>query len=147
MNELQIKRVEDCAEWLELSARDYTASASISWLIDQVGLLCNSMAFVNSQMAIAKRELNIMKVGAYHNMLASSIASESYFAPSLAKDYINGKCAKEQYAYDICERCSRTIMHTLEALRTCISALKEEAKVSQYQGQQQYHSSLKEAGV
>lgn len=138
MNELQIKRVSDCMEWLELSAKDYTASASIPWLIDQVGLLCNAMAFVNSQMAIAKRDLNIRKVGAYHNMIASSIANETYFAPSIAKDYVSAQISKEQFEYDLCERCSRTITHTLEALRTCISALKEEAKISNYSGQQQY---------
>ncbi len=131
--ELQIARVEDCNEWLELSAKDYTASQSISWLIDQVGLLCNSMAFVNNQMAVAKRSLNIAKVKAYHDMIASSIANETYFAPSLAKEYTAAKCHDEQYNYDLCERCSRTITHTLEALRTCISALKEEIKVSQYQ--------------
>lgn len=133
MTELQIKRVEDCNTWLEKSSEDYTASQSIAWLIDQVGLLCSAMAFVNEQMAIAKRVLNIRKVAAYHNMIASSIANESYFAPSIAKEYVNAQCSKEQYDYDICERCSRTITHTLEALRTCISALKEEIKVSNYQ--------------
>lgn len=131
--ELQIKRVEDCMEWLETSATDYTASQSISWLIDQVGMLCSSMAFVNNQMAQAKRKLNIAKVKSYHDMIASSIANETYFAPSLAKEYTSAKCDKEQYEYDLCERCSRTITHTLEALRTCISALKEEIKISQYQ--------------
>lgn len=130
---LQIAKVEDYNEWLEVSSKDYTASQSISWLIDQVGLLCNKMAFVNNQMAVAKRILNIAKVKAYHDMIASSIAQEEYFAPSLAKDYIAAKCDIEQYNYEICERCSRTITHTLEALRTCISALKEEIKISQYQ--------------
>lgn len=84
-------------------------------------------------MAVAKRILNIQKVKAYHNMIASSIANASYFAPSLAKEYVSAQCSKEQYDYDVCERCSRTITHTLEALRTCISALKEELKISQYQ--------------
>ena len=134
MAPLQIKRVEDCMDWLEKSSQDYTASQSISWLIDQLGLLCNSMAFVNNQMAIAKRELNIKKTKSYYSLVASSAATQRYFAPSLAKDFINSQCEKEVYDYDICERCSRTILHTLEALRTCISALKEENKVMNYTG-------------
>lgn len=129
---LEIKRVEDCLSWLEISATDYTASASIAWLIDQVGALCNSMAFVNNQMAIAKKQLNDAKVGAYQTLALSSKANEQYYSPSLAKDYISAKCAEENYAYDICERASRTITHTLEALRTCISALKEESKIANY---------------
>jgi hypothetical protein len=57
--ELQIKRVEDCLEWLESAADGYTAAQSISWLIDQVGMLCKSLAFVNNQMAVAKKILTI----------------------------------------------------------------------------------------
>jgi hypothetical protein len=45
---LQIEKVESCAEWLETSAEDYTANQSIGWLIDQMGMLCKSMAFVNT---------------------------------------------------------------------------------------------------
>lgn len=130
---LQISRVEDAMEWLESSAEDYTASQSISWLIDQIGTLCKSMAFINGQMAVAKKILNKNKAKAYNDLILSSVANETYFAPSLAKDYINAKIEEDQYNYDICERCSRTLVHTIEALRTCVSALKEEAKISNYQ--------------
>lgn len=133
MQALQIKRVEDCLEWLETAADDYTATQSINWLIDQVGLLCKSMAFANNQMAISKEILNRAKVDAYNSLLMSSVAQQTYFAPSLARDYISAKLSKEQYDYDCCERCSRTITHTLEAIRTCISALKEEYKTMNYQ--------------
>lgn len=130
--ELQIKRVEDCFNWLEASAEDYTASQSINWLIDQMGMLCKSMAFVNNQMAVAKKQLSAAKVKAYNTLVSSSVANAEYFSPSLAKDYIAAKLEQEQYNYDICERCSRTLLHTIEALRTCISALKEESKISSY---------------
>lgn len=132
MAELQIKRVEDCLVWLEASAEDYTASQSINWLIDQMGMLCKSLAFVNNQMAVAKRNLNKVKVNAYNSLVASSVANEQYFSPSLAKDYIGAKIDQEQYNYDICERCSRTLLHTIEALRTCISALKVESQATSY---------------
>lgn len=130
--ELQISRVESCAEWLEMSAEDYTASQSIGWLIDQMGALCKSLAFVNTQMAVAKAILQERKVKAYNNLISSEVANETYFAPSLAKDFINAKCSQEQYDFEICERTSRTLVHTIEALRTCISAAKEEAKAINY---------------
>lgn len=129
---LQISRVEDCSEWLQSSAEDYTAAQSISWLIDQMGLLCKSLAFVNNQMAVAKEKLNRKKTVIYNRLATSSIANQEYYSPSLAKDWISARLMKEQYEYDICERCSRTLFHTIEALRTCISALKEEAKISSY---------------
>jgi len=131
--ELQIKRVEDCFEWLEAQAESYTASQSIAWLIDQMGMLCKSLAFVNNQMAVAKKILNKKKVRSYNSLVGSSVANEQYFSPMLAKDYISAKIEQEQYDYDVCERCSRTLLHTIEALRTCISALKEEAKTTHYQ--------------
>lgn len=131
---LQIKRIQDCQEWLETSADDYNASQSISWLIDQLGQLCKAMAFVNNQMAVSRKILNERKVEAYHSLLASSVANAEYFAPSLAKDYISAKCSEEQFNYDLAERCSRTIVHTLEVLRTAVSALKEEAKINSYGG-------------
>ncbi|HWJ30175.1 MAG TPA: hypothetical protein VNS32_26810 [Flavisolibacter sp.] len=131
--ELQIKRVEDCIEWLESAADGYTATQSIAWLIDQVGMLCKSLAFVNNQMAVAKKVLNKKKVAAYNNLLGSTLANNETISPMLAKDYISGKIEQEQYDYDVCERCSRTLLHTIEALRTCISALKEEAKTMGYQ--------------
>lgn len=129
-NELQINRVEDCNNWLQ-EGEAFTHSQSINFLIDKLGELSVSLSFVNNQMAIAKRLLNIKKVGAYHSLIASETASETYFAPSLAKDYIAAKCSEEQYNYDLCERCSRSIVHTIDAIRTAISALKEESKISQ----------------
>lgn len=133
---LNIKRVESCLDWLEKSAGGYTASQSIGWLIDQLGELCAALPFVNNQMAIAKFILNGNKVKAYNTLVTSSVANETFFAPSLAKDYIGAKVREDQYNYDICERASRTLVHTIEALRTAISALKEEVKVLSYANQQ-----------
>jgi hypothetical protein len=129
--ELQIKRVQDCLDWLQ-EGETFTHSQSINFLIDKLGELTVSMAFVNNQMALAKRALNEKKVSAYNNLIASSVANEQYFAPSLAKDYISAKCSQEQFDYDLCERCSRSIVHTIDSIRTAISALKEDAKMNSY---------------
>lgn len=128
---LQISKVEDTAEWLESVADGYTASQSIHWLVDQVGTLCGKMAFVNSQMATAKKELSAAK----RKTFESAKTAHSNLPPSLLKDYVASLCEQQQYNYDVCERTSRTIVHTLDVLRTCISALKEEVKLSSYQGQ------------
>lgn len=131
MKELKIERVEDCARWLE-DGEAFTHSQSVSFLIDKLGELSISLAFINNQSAIAKQRLNLKKVDAYHTLLASNIANETYFAPSLAKDYIASKCDQEQYDYDLCERTSRTLVHFIDAIRTAISALKMEMQVSNY---------------
>lgn len=131
-SQLQIKRVQDCVEWLQLTAEHYTGSQSISWYIDQLGMLCKSLAFINEQMAVAKQVLNKKKITAYESLVTSSIANQEYFAPSLAKDYIGAKCEQEQFDYDLTERCSRTLTHTIEAIRSILSALKEEMKIESY---------------
>lgn len=125
MNDLQIDKVEIIMNDL-INDEAYTHTQSINFLIDKMGELSVSMAFVNNQMAIAKAALNVKKVSAYNNLVTSSVANEKYFSPTQAKDYINGKLAKEHYEYDLCERCSRTIVHKIDSLRTAISALKLE---------------------
>lgn len=121
-------------EWLQ-TGETFTHSQSINFLIDKLGELSVSLAFVNNQMAISKRILNNKKVEAYLTLVGSSVANETYFAPSLAKDYIAAQCAAETYDYDLCERCSRTITHTIDAIRTAISALKEDLKTMTYSQQ------------
>lgn len=129
MNDLKINKVEDCLNWLQ-NGETFTHSQSVSFLIDKLGELTVAMAFVNNQMAIAKKKLNERKVKSYNDLIASSVANETYFAPSLAKDYIAAKCSQEAYDYEICERCSRTLVHTIDAIRTAISALKLEKEYS-----------------
>lgn len=124
--------MEDCSNWLQ-EGETFTHSQSINFLIDKLGELSVSLAFINNQMAVAKRLLNNRKVEAYLTLVGSSVANEQYFAPSLAKDYIAAQCATEAYNYDLCERTSRSIVHTIDAVRTAISALKEDMKTMNYQ--------------
>lgn len=131
---LEVQRVESCFHWLsnEFDSTDEFKTQSVDALIGKLNLLCNALPFINGQMAIAKKKWNEAKVKAYYDLMTSQAANEKYFAPSLGKDFVSGKTANEQYAYDVAERCSRTITHLIDALRTAISALKEEIITSRY---------------
>lgn len=132
--ELQLQRIEGAMQWLqnEFDNTDEFKVQNINVLIDRLNLLCNALPFINNQMAVAKKKLNEAKVKAYYTLITSQAANEKYYAPSLAKDFVNAQCSDEQYAYDLAERASRTIIHLLDALRTCISALKEENVTQRY---------------
>lgn len=132
--QLQLTRLENAFNWLtnEFSAEAEFKAQNIDILITRLNTLCNALPFVNNQMAIAKKMLNEKKVAVYHKLKTSSEANQEYYSPSLAKDYVNAQCSAEQYAFDIAERCSRTITHLIDALITCISALKEEIKAMRY---------------
>lgn len=134
--QLQIDKIENVMEWLEMVAENYTSKQSIDYLIDTMGELCRYLAFTGNQMAVSKKILNKAKTNAYNTLIISSEANKTYLTPMLAKDYISGKLEKEQYDYDVCERANRTILHTIEALRTAISALKAEVQVAGYAGHQ-----------
>jgi hypothetical protein len=132
--EIQLTRLENAFTWLQdvFSTSDEFQTQNIQVLMNKLNLLCNCLPFLNNQMAIAKKLLNEKKVTAYHRLKTSGEANQEYYAPSLAKDYVNAQCSAEQYAYDLAERCSRTIVHLINALITCISALKEEIKINAY---------------
>ncbi len=53
-----------------------------------------------------------------------------FMSPSLAKDYVNNVVAEHQYNFDVCDRCRSTLDTTIEALRSCLSALKAEYSVT-----------------
>lgn len=126
--QLNIKRIEDCLEWLEMTAQEMTSQVAITGFVDHLAQLAHTLAWLNGQMAVAAELLNERKVKAYETLAASSVANAKYFAPSLAKDYIAAKCKEEQYAYDIAERASRTVYHQMDVFRSSLSALKEEQK-------------------
>jgi hypothetical protein len=131
---LQPERIESALIWLsnEFSETDEFKIQNIQSLIERMNMLCNALPFINGQMALAKKHLNEAKVKAYHRLITSSQANEKYFSPSLAKDYVSALCSNEQYVYDNAERCSRSLVHLIDALRTCLSCLKEETRAMSY---------------
>lgn len=126
--QLDITRIENTIEWLAVSAESYTGKQSISWYIDQIGRLCVEHAFANGQMAEAKRQWQEQKKKAYQSIATDPVFQKVSFSPMLAKEYIAASCDEQQYNYDVCERCSRTLARHLELLQTCVSALKEEMR-------------------
>lgn len=85
-----------------------------------IGCLSRSAVLV----ADANRIYNDAKVRAYHRLKATSEASKSYYSPMLAKDYVAALCANEQRAADLAERINKAITHTIEFLRSAMSAEK-----------------------
>ena len=104
------------------------AQALHSYLIN----LTNFMARANFVMAFSQKRFRDEKKLAYLKLTASSHAQQQYFAPSLAKDFIDSQCSESGYIYDLAERLSRLCTHTIDAIRTIISSLKSEREFSKY---------------
>jgi len=122
---LQMNRVHDCMAWLERELEPTGEPQSIDALIMRMDAFCASLPFINGQMATANAVYNEKKVKAYKDMI-KQFGQEEYFAPSLAKDYVSAMLSSEAYDKDLCERCSRTLTHLIDAMRTSISAMKAE---------------------
>lgn len=99
-----------------------------SYLIE----LTNFMARANYLMAENQRIFRQEKKAAYFKLIASENATQKYFAPSLAKDFIDSQCSDSGYIYDLAERLSRLCAHTIDAIRTIISSLKSERQFASY---------------
>lgn len=98
----------------------------------QLITLTSWLAWTGEQMALAGKSYNIAKRDAYSRLQEEYKEKGITLAPSLAKDYIGSMCSKEAYAYDVAERSNRVIVHTIDAYRSVLSSLKEEAKTITY---------------
>ena len=132
MKTLDIKRVEEGFQWLQSEFENTGEIQSVDILIQKLDAINSCIAWAGEQMAIAKNNWNLKKVESYHTLITSETANESYYAPSLAKDYIAARCHQEQYEYDLCERFTRAMVHISDNCRTCISALKQQMISSSY---------------
>lgn len=91
------------------------------------------LPYTGQQMALAKKVMNQKRKEAYDQLIFTQRSLNQPVYPSTMKDYVNAQCCEEQYNYDLCERANRSIVHTLDFLRSVLSTLKEEMKISQYQ--------------
>jgi hypothetical protein len=94
--------------------------------------LTNVMSRANFLMAEWQRKFREEKKAAYLKLTASSHAQQQYWAPSLAKDFVDSQCSETGYVFDLAERVSRLTTHTIDAIRTIISSLKSERTFAQY---------------
>lgn len=109
------------------SAQD--AQALYAYLIE----LTQYMARANFLMAEYGRKFREEKKQAYKQLTESVIREQKYYAPSLAKDFIDAQCSESGYVYDLSERLSRSCVHTIDAIRTIVSSLKSERIFADYQ--------------
>ena len=131
MNEELIAELKGYFEIIRTIEKDITEDiqACNNYLID----LTTIQARANYLMAEYGKKLREEKKQAYLTLSASSAAQEKYFAPSLARDYVNSLCHETAYIFDLSERLSRLITHTIDAMRTIISSLKLERGHATYQ--------------
>ena len=94
--------------------------------------LTNVMSRANFLMAEWQRKFREEKKAAYLKLTASSHAQQQYWAPSLAKDFVDSQCSETGYVFDLAERVSRLCTHVIDAIRTIISSLKSERTFAQY---------------
>lgn len=129
---IDIEKIQNGFDWLQSELDNVDEVQSIDVLIQRLSAINSTISWAYNQMAIAKKDYNAAKVAAYHRLMVSSSANEKYYSPSLAKDYVNSLCIDAAYAYDLTERFCRSLIHISDNTRTCISALKEEAKMNNY---------------
>lgn len=129
MNEKQelIQYLEKIQTFDKDSAQD--GEVLHSYLIE----LTNIMARANYLMAEYQKKFREEKKVAYEKLTATVIKEQRYYAPSLAKDYIDAQCSETGFIYDLAERLSRLCSHTMDAIRTIISSLKSERQFANYQ--------------
>ena len=96
--------------------------------------LTSWLASANEYMANAGHSYDIAKRDAYIRLKDEIVGKGATFAPSIAKDYIASLCSAQGANYRFAERTSRTITHTIEAMRSVISSKKAELTHLQYSG-------------
>lgn len=94
--------------------------------------LSNIQARANFLMAEYKRKVRQAKKQAYADLVKSYHTKNEYYAPSLAKDYVDACTSDVAFIYDLAERLSRSCTHTQDAVRTIVSSLKSERQFANY---------------
>lgn len=122
-----IQYMEKIQQFDKDSAQD--AEILYAYLIE----ITNVMARANFLMAEFQRKFREEKKAAYLKLTASSHAQQKYWAPSLAKDFVDAQCSESGYLFDLAERLSRLCTHVIDAIRTIIYSLKSERQFANHQ--------------
>lgn len=119
----------------ELAAYAPETMQSISALMEMGARLSTYIAYTGSETAKAKKALLIAKKQAYFKAMEDLRAKGKEVAPSLVKDFVNTMVADQEEHYLLCDRMNAAATHTLDFIRTCISALKTEMQtINSYNG-------------
>lgn len=119
----QIREELQSYEQLLCAPADYNGMAEmIQKGTELVGYLARSAVLVSE----AGKLHGQAKVRAYLKLKTSSEAQQQYYSPMLAKDYVAAQCAEEKALEILAERTNAAITHTLDFLRTTISAEKQQ---------------------
>lgn len=108
----------------------------ITVMLQAGSMLVTYLASSAAMVAEAGKYYSQAKVRAYNSLALSSSANAKYYSPSLAKDYIASKCSDEGFIYEFACRMNAAITHSLDMLRTAVSAEKQLLSNLQYGGSQ-----------
>ena len=108
---------------------------SIAALTTLGAAMAGYIAYTGHCKAKALRELQIAKKQAYKAVLAELKERGKEPAPSLVKDYVGTLCSEHEYVYALAERTNAACTHTLDLIRSCLSALKAEMQTVNYYNQ------------
>ncbi len=127
------KRTDILAILSSIESTNYSDVQSIDLLLEYGFRLTQWVAFSGEAMAEAKQELHAARRNAYLKVESSLNAQQKKWSPMLAKDYVNDCCSAENAYYELCERANRAATHSVDLVRTAISALKAEMQTSNFQ--------------
>lgn len=127
------KDKQELTEYLmKIQTYDCEAGQDTETLRKYLIQLTNWMGRANELMASYGRLFREEKKAAYLKVFTSLESIGKTQAPSLVKDYVDSRCVESGEMYDLSERCSRSCVHTIEAIRSVLSSLKDEQRYLQH---------------
>lgn len=136
MKTFVLKRIEEAFDWLQKEFEDIEVQQSLDDLNSKQNAINSVIAWAYEQMAVAKMNLNEAKQKAYLELNSKPASMRPLYSPSIAKDFINSSCSKENYAFDLTERLCRACVHISDNIRTSISAMKQLLIMENYSNSQ-----------
>jgi len=115
-----LNQLNEINEYLLKGIPDSDISLMLTTLSTLVTYLASSGALVAESGSI----YNKRKVKAYQSLAASQSANQDYWSPSQGKEFVGAQCGDDYYVYEFAQRVNSALVHTIDAIRTAISAEK-----------------------
>ena len=120
------KQVEIKAILNTIEGMKYSSVQSIDLLLAYGFQLTSWIAFTAEAMAEAKEALHKSRAVKYRVVIDEMVKQGKSASPSIINQYVSDKCYQEHGYYELCERANRAATHSMDLVRTAISALKQE---------------------